>query len=150
MTRRILLADDDPDDRLLFEEVFSDLPETEYKLITKENGDGVISFLEDEINDEELPHLIILDQNMPLRGGKDTLIYLKGASRYSHIPVIIYSTYNDKNFIEECEKLGVNAVVSKPDSYEGYVSMINTFLKYTDPPLEKGKPEPEKTISKNN
>jgi CheY-like chemotaxis protein len=150
MTRRILLADDDADDRLLFEEVFTDLPESDYKLFTAENGDGVIALLEDEVNDDELPHLIILDQNMPLRSGKETLIYLKGASRYKHIPVIIYSTYNDKNFIAECEALGVNAVVSKPDSYEGYVSMINTFLKYTDPPIEKGSPESKRTFLKKN
>lgn len=150
MTRRILLADDDADDRLLFDEVFTDLPESEYKLITAENGDGVIAYLEDEPNDDELPHLIILDQNMPLRSGKETLIYLKAASRYRHIPVIIYSTYNDKTFIADCEALGVNAVVSKPDSYEGYVKMINTFLKYTEPPVDRESLEPTKTFLKNN
>jgi CheY-like chemotaxis protein len=132
MTKRILLADDDADDRLLFEDVFTDLPEDEYQLTTAENGDEVINTLEDT-SDDQLPHLIILDQNMPLRSGKETLFYLKGASRYQDIPVIIYSTYNDKNFVQECQALGANAVVSKPDSYEGYVQMINTFLRYAIP-----------------
>lgn len=140
MIRQILLADDDADDRLLFEEVFTDLPDDQYKLMTAKNGEEVIELLEDIENDDDLPHLIILDQNMPLRSGKETLIYLKAASRYRHIPVIIYSTYNDKNFIKVCEEYGVNAVVSKPDSYDGYVQMVNTFLKYVNPPVEKGLP----------
>ncbi len=141
MTRRILLADDDADDRFLFEEVFADLPENEYQLMTAKNGEEVLEILEDRLTDEELPHLIILDQNMPLRSGKETLVYLKAASRYQDIPVIIYSTYNDKNFITECESLGVTGVVSKPDSFEGYVQMVNNFLKYLDPPVEKGNPK---------
>lgn len=141
MIRRILLADDDADDRLLFEEVFADMPDDQYELVTAQNGEDVIETLEGISDDENLPHLIILDQNMPLRSGKETLIYLKEASRYSHIPVIIYSTYNDTNFIRSCQALGVNAVVSKPDSYDGYVQMVNTFLKYVNPPVEKGLPK---------
>lgn len=134
MVKRILLAEDDVDDSVLFEEVFSSLPPDEYALYTVDNGEEVIAFL-NRINDPLLlPDLIILDQNMPLKNGKETLIYLKSVDFYRHIPVIIYSTYNDKNFIEECENLGVNAVVSKPDSYAGYIKMINTFLRYSSAP----------------
>ena len=132
--KRILLADDDVDDRMLFEEVFHDLPRNEYKLITAGNGEEVINLLDETSNDSQLPDLVILDQNMPLKSGKDTLIYLKQTPRYQDIPVIIYSTYNDKSFIRECNSLGVLAVVSKPDSYEGYIQMINTFLKYSSRP----------------
>ena len=135
MRKRVLLADDDADDTLLFEEVFASLPAEEYELSTVGNGEAVIALL-DEISDPELlPHLIILDENMPLMSGKETLIRLKSIPRYSHIPVIIYSTYNEKTFIEECSTLGVQSVISKPDSYEGYIRMINSLLKYSSDPL---------------
>jgi CheY-like chemotaxis protein len=134
MIRRILLADDDGDDRMLFEEVFADLPSDQYQLKAVSNGEEVMEFLKSINNPTHLPDLIILDQNMPLMSGRETLDALKMDDRYSSIPVIIYSTYNEKSFVEECQAQGVVAVVSKPDSYEGYIQMINNFLKYSAKP----------------
>lgn len=129
-----MLADDDADDRVLFEEVFSDLPSDEYKLQSVTNGEEVISYLR-SVDKDELPDLIILDQNMPLMSGRDALEIIKSDELFSHIPVIIYSTYNDQAFIDDCMIHGVVAVLSKPDSYEGYIQMINNLLKYTARPL---------------
>lgn len=134
MIRRILLADDDADDRMLFEEVFSDLPSDEYELQSVTNGEEVLSYLR-SVDKDELPDLIILDQNMPLMSGRDTLEVLKSEELFANIPVIIYSTYNDQAFIDDCMIHGVIAVLSKPDSYEGYIQMINNLLRYTARPL---------------
>jgi CheY-like chemotaxis protein len=134
MKRRILLADDDADDRLLFEEVFSSLPSDQYQLYSVSNGEEVISFLRSINNPTHLPDLIILDQNMPLMSGREALEVIKRDEVLRNIPVIIYSTYNDNSFIDECLAQGVVAVVSKPDSYEGYIQMINHFLKYSAKP----------------
>jgi len=127
MTKRVLLADDDEDDRLIFETVFSELRQREFALSTVENGQEVLAFL--RRSNGELPHLIILDQNMPLMSGRDTLVALKSAPEYQHIPVIIYSTYNDQGFIEACRDLGADNVVTKPNSYEGFSRMVIDFLK---------------------
>lgn len=127
MMKRILLADDDVDDRLLFEEVFSDLPLDEYKLISVSNGEEVLNHL----TFCEPPNLIVLDQNMPLLSGKDTAIRIRELDQFSNIPLIIYSTYNDKSFVRDCLAMGVNAVVSKPDSFEGFVAMVNEFLTHS-------------------
>lgn len=135
MKKRVVLADDDADDTLLFEEVFAELPVDQYELMTVGNGEAVFELLDGITEATLLPHLIILDQNMPLMNGKDTLMKLKGIPRYENIPVIIYSTYNDKSFIEECAALGVQSVISKPDSYEGYIRMINNLLKYSSDPI---------------
>jgi CheY-like chemotaxis protein len=131
MIRRILLADDDADDRELFEEVFADLPSDQYQLNCVNNGIEVIDFLRSINNPYHLPDLIILDQKMPGMSGREVFDILKADEIYRQIPVIIYSTYNDRTFISECKRKGVVAVVSKPVSYEGYIKMINTFLKYT-------------------
>jgi CheY-like chemotaxis protein len=135
MIRRILLADDDADDRMMFEEIFSGLSPEEYELRTVINGEEVVNLLSSINNPAHLPDLIILDQNMPLMSGKETLEFIKSDPVFREIAVIMYSTYNDATFIEECQRLGVVSVVSKPDSYEGYILMINNFLKYTARPL---------------
>lgn len=129
MTRKILLADDDGDDRLIFTQVFELLGSDKAKLSIVENGLEVIDFLE-KIAEEELPDLIILDHNMPKMNGKQALHYIKSNERYRNIHVIIYSTYNDSPFVEECGKLGAASIEVKPSSYEEYVSMVQRFLDY--------------------
>jgi CheY-like chemotaxis protein len=129
MTRKILLADDDGDDRLIFTQVFELLGSDKAKLSIVENGLEVIDFLE-KIAEEELPDLIILDHNMPKMNGKQALHYIKNNERYRNIHVIIYSTYNDSPFVEECGKLGAASIEVKPSSYEEYVSMVQRFLDY--------------------
>lgn len=121
------MADDDEDDRLIFETVFSELKQNAFTLFSVENGQEVLSFL--KRSPEALPDLIILDQNMPLMSGKDTLIALKASPEYRHIPVIIYSTYNDQGFVETCRELGVAKIVTKPNSYDGFTQMVTDFLK---------------------
>lgn len=129
MTRKILLADDDGDDRLIFTQVFELLGSDKAKLSIVENGLEVIDFLE-KIAADELPDLIILDHNMPKMKGKQALHYIKSNERYRNINVIIYSTYNDSPFVEECGKLGAASIEVKPSSYEEYVSMVQRFLDF--------------------
>ena len=125
---KVLLADDDIDDRDIFHSAISDQQDKIF-LSDAENGVEVIEFLEAVIQDSDLPDLIVLDQNMPKMNGKQTLEYLKTSARYSHIPVIIYSTYKDRNLVNDCSKLGALMVAIKPYTYHGYQDMVNSFLK---------------------
>ena len=137
MGKSILLAEDDLEDRLLFEEVFSNLPSKEYQLNTVGDGEEVLKWLEKIEDSSALPHLIILDHSMPLRNGRETLSYLKNSPLYNAIPVIIYSSFSDKRFSDDCASLGVSAMMLKPSTYAEYIQMINTFLKYTTAPQVK-------------
>lgn len=75
-----------------------------------------------------MPDLIILDQNMPVMNGKQTLAFLKSNKRYASIHVCICSTYTDHQLIDECLKLGAYKVASKPITDEEYQKMMNDFL----------------------
>jgi len=96
-------------------------------VLTAENGLEMVALL-DKSTDPHLPGLIILDQNMPKMTGKDSLLFLKESPRYRHIPVILYSTYQVKDFFLECQDLGAVDVVSKPDTLQNYREMIRDFL----------------------
>jgi CheY-like chemotaxis protein len=126
--KKILLADDDKDDRFMFDHFFGELSADFMKLESVENGAEVIDFLDKIRDDGHLPHLIVLDQNMPKMSGTQTLSYLKSSDRYKNIPVIIYSTYNDQVFMQSCAALGASRIISKPDSYDGYKEMVRAFL----------------------
>jgi len=124
--KRILLVDDDTDDRQIFEELLHDLdPDT--VVDSAENGLEMISLL-NSTDDDDLPGMIILDQIMPKMTGKESLIFLKENPRYKTIPTIIYSTHKVKDFYRECLALGAEDVVDKPDTMQAYRDMIEQFL----------------------
>lgn len=128
LNRKILLADDDGDDRLIFTQVFDTLENKQAALDVVENGLEVIEYLNQIQEDHALPDLIILDHNMPKMNGKQALHYLKNSQRYKNITVIVYSTLNDALFTEECGQLGASSIVAKPSSYEEYIEMVRFFL----------------------
>ena len=126
--KKILLAEDDSDDQNLFYEFLGH--RTDIKLMpVVEDGVALLHLLENIPHPEELPDLIILDQNMPKRTGLQTLQCLKEISRFTHIPVVIYSTYTDTGLVKVCSGMGACAVKSKPITMEGYNQMIDEFLK---------------------
>ena len=125
--KKILLADDDADDRGIFEQILQEKTDVEL-LATVENGLELIDFLETASGKQGLPDLIILDHNMPRMNGRQTLGFLKSSDRYTHIPVIVYSTNGDGKLAEECASLGASMVASKPAGYDEYEEMINRFL----------------------
>jgi CheY-like chemotaxis protein len=124
--KNILLVDDDQDDRMLFEQTLEELyPSTHTHGV--ENGLEMMEWL-DQCPDKELPDLIILDQYMPKMSGKESLVFIKESSRYSYIPVIIYSTSHARDFFFSCRELGALDVISKPDTMQSYRDMIGKFV----------------------
>lgn len=127
MVRKVILAEDDPDDQELFEAFVGSRPDIQL-MPSVGNGIELISCLED-LADAQLPELIILDQNMPMMSGKQALQALQSISRFSQIPAVIYSTYTDSSLITECKKLGARMVAMKPIDQEGYHKMMDDFLR---------------------
>lgn len=126
-SKKVLLAEDDLDDQILFRDFLQHRTDITLMSIV-ENGVELFETLEEIPSPEELPDIIILDQNMPKRNGRQTLELLKESNRYAQIPVVVYSTYADQKLIDNCCKIGACTVVSKPISKEGYDKMIDGFL----------------------
>jgi CheY-like chemotaxis protein len=126
--RKVLLAEDDPDDQSIFTDFLKDRKDL---LLLKpvENGEALMQWLVADGN-HELPDLIILDQNMPKRNGLQTLQQLKEDDRYTNIPVVIYSTYTDQMLTKAALDLGAYKVAAKPVTRKGYNEMMNEFLEF--------------------
>jgi len=124
--KHILLVDDDLDDRMLFEEILGEM-DPAIRLDYAENGLEMVAWL-DQCSGKDLPDLVILDQNMPKMTGKESLIFLKESPRYKDIPVIVYSTYQIKDFYSSCRQLGAMDVVAKPDTIQAYRNMIGQLI----------------------
>jgi CheY-like chemotaxis protein len=125
VNRKILVIDDDTEDRMLMQEMFCEIgaPDAAHYA---ESGEAALSYLEGLSNDE-LPSVIILDLNMPKLNGTQVLKLLKTDDRFKNITVIIYSTSVNLIEKEQTLKLGAHSYVIKPSSYEACLEKARYF-----------------------
>ena len=80
---KILVVDDDPSVVDYITDIFSNF---HYEAFAAFNGEAAIKIIQNEI-----PDLIIMDWEMPVKNGIETLKYLKTKQAIQHIPVIMIS-----------------------------------------------------------
>jgi CheY-like chemotaxis protein len=112
---RILLADDDESDRLLFTEAFADL-KIKTSVITVNNGIQLMERL--NMKDLRLPNLIFLDLNMPLKNGIECLKEIRSNEKLKDISIAIYSTSDNEKDLEETFINRANVYITKPAKFE--------------------------------
>jgi CheY-like chemotaxis protein len=87
MAYKLLLVDDDSDDRGFFADAVAQVS-SEVSCITLSNGYALLPAL----SENGKPDIIFLDLNMPGLSGWDCLSLLKEHDSYKDIPVVMYST----------------------------------------------------------
>ncbi|WP_212002949.1 response regulator [Chitinophaga sp. HK235] len=122
---QILIADDDPEDVFIMEMMCRELSFSD-NIHFVQDGMMALEYL-DALYEKPLPSLIILDLNMPRLTGTQTLELLKQHTRYQDIRVIIYSTFLNEIQKQQCIKLGAEAFVVKPDTYEEGLEIMQQF-----------------------
>lgn len=119
----ILVAEDDADDRFLLQAAFQEA-KIEVNLQFAENGFDVMSQLHQSKNKLDFPKLMLLDLNMPKKDGREVLREVKSSVDYSKIPIIVFSTTNNKQEIERCYALGANHYIIKPDNFTDLLNVV--------------------------
>lgn len=125
----IFVVDDDKEDQLILAEYFSEIGMSD-RVRFFENGEVTIDFLEAMESDSALPGLIVLDLNMPVLNGTQTLLYLKRDARYKHIPVIIFSTSENEDEKRKCLSFGAVDYLVKPMNYEEGEAIVKRFASF--------------------
>jgi CheY-like chemotaxis protein len=87
-----LYADDDRDDVQLVADAFGAFQD-QIDLVTFSNGAQLLKYLEG-LPSNIAPCLIILDINMPVLNGRETLALIRESGRYKDTPVVMFSTSN--------------------------------------------------------
>ena len=91
LSHRILLVEDDADDRYIMHLAFTELQYTdEVKVFI--NGDDILKYLQNLPNPNLYPALLVIDYNMPGMNGGELLMRLKMDEALRNIPVAMYST----------------------------------------------------------
>lgn len=124
----ILVAEDDPDDKLLLKEAFQEAGGAN-DLVFVDNGQELIDHLLDSPR-SALPGLILLDLNMPKKNGMEALKEIKADPHLRKIPVIVLTTSNMPEDINNTYGYGVNAFINKPTSYNGMVAIARIICDF--------------------
>jgi CheY-like chemotaxis protein len=130
----ILMAEDDPDDRLLVKEAMaeSQLVNTTYFV---ENGEELLDYLCQRgkyANAKEAPRpgLIFLDLNMPRKDGREALQEIKADPLLRQIPIVIFTTSKAEEDIWRAYELGASSFITKPVTFDALVDVMKTIGKY--------------------
>jgi two-component system, chemotaxis family, response regulator Rcp1 len=112
---KILLVEDNEGDILLTMEAFRQASITNHIDVVRD-GEEAIHYLEKkgQYASAGKPDLIFLDINLPKVDGKEVLQHVKTTQQLAKIPVIMLTTSNAKEDIEECYGKGANCYITKP------------------------------------
>ena len=124
-TINILLADDSIDEHFLFVHTLRGL-DGDVHISTALNGVELLKILND--SSRSLPDLLFLDLNMPLKNGKEALAEIRKNPKLDALPVIIYSTSDEKRDVNETLALGANLYVRKPQDFIQLERSLNRIL----------------------
>lgn len=136
-TITILIAEDDPDDRLLVREALEGVQGVKSlkKIEFVEDGEQLMDYLLKRgqyasFKEKPQPCLIILDLNMPRKDGRQALQEIKNNPSLRKIPIVILTTSHDQEDILVTYDLGVSSYIAKPVSFEDLIKTMETLLKY--------------------
>ncbi|MDB5253545.1 MAG: hypothetical protein JWP27_2714 [Flaviaesturariibacter sp.] len=119
----LLYAEDDLDDFEAMQDALAQVTD-KYELAHAKNGTEVISFLE---NATQKPCVIVLDLNMPIMDGKETLLWLKKEDEFRDIPTMVFTTSSREEDIKLCQANGCT-FFRKPTLYRDLLHIVQIML----------------------
>lgn len=113
------------DDHILFRDGFKSLlkDHSEFEIVFSA-GDGreMIKYL-NELPDEKRPEIILLDLEMPVMNGYESMLWLK--QNHREIKIIVLSMHNDEAIILDMIKRGANGFLTKTMMFDEIINAIN-------------------------
>jgi CheY-like chemotaxis protein len=131
---RILIADDDEEDRSFAREALT-VARLANDLHFVHDGDELMDYLQQrgayaEPGVAPRPGLILLDIKMPKRDGFVCLAEIKNDESLRQIPVVILTTSSAEEDIFRGYDMGVNSFVTKPVTFDGLVHAMRALGRY--------------------
>lgn len=132
--RLILIVEDDAGDRVLIRRA---LAEGDFgrELATVSNGEEALHYLQRQegyatLQGTPLPSLIILDLNLPKVSGKQVLEAMTGDPVLANIPVVIFTTSDQEQDVDEAYAHGAWYYLVKPSGAAGYGRMVAVLRRF--------------------
>jgi two-component system, chemotaxis family, response regulator Rcp1 len=127
----ILLVEDNDDDVELTDWAFKKA-KLAINLHRVKDGVECMTFLhkQDEYTVMPTPDLILLDLNMPRKGGREVMQEMVADELLRSIPVVILTTSDDEKEILSLYKLRCSSYIVKPVDFDQFTRAIQTMADY--------------------
>jgi CheY-like chemotaxis protein len=120
MPKKILLADDSLTIQKVVELTFSD---SGYELVCVSNGQKALDRIQ-----QDRPDLVLADVVMPEKNGYEVCEAIKSNPATARIPVMLLSGTFEPFDRERAERIGADAIVSKPFDSQQLIAQVDSLL----------------------
>lgn len=130
----ILMADDDPDDRLLAREAMEEV-RAPGDLRFVADGEELLEYLRRRgryaaDGAAPRPGIVLLDLNMPRKDGREALEEIKADPALRRIPVVVMTTSRAEEDVARSYDLGAAGFIAKPVTFAGLVEVMRSLERY--------------------
>jgi len=127
----LLLVEDNPGDIRLTREAIMEAG-LEVNLSVAMNGDDAMAFLRRERLHARAPRpdLILLDLNLPGKGGREVLAEIKSDDGLATIPVVVLTTSSSQDDINRAYKLHCNCYITKPVDLDQFIDVVRSIERF--------------------
>jgi two-component system, chemotaxis family, response regulator Rcp1 len=124
----ILLIEDNPGDVRLTKEALKEAKVINNLTVLKDGVEALAFLRRQEAYDNAvIPHLILLDLNLPKKDGREVLAEIKADDKLKRIPVVVLTTSQDEQDIFKSYNLHANCYVTKPVDLEQFMTVVKSI-----------------------
>lgn len=126
---RFLLVEDNPQDARLIQEAFRETA-AKPQLTHCPNAEKAWKTLQDAMRSPatQLPHLLLLDLNLPGTSGHELLERMRGVPLLQSLPVIVLSSSQHQADVSRARGNKATAYMAKPLTMDGYVALAQDLV----------------------
>lgn len=117
--RKILIADDEPDIRLLVSRMLSG----DFLVLEAADGDEAV-----KVARSQKPDLILMDIMMPEKDGYSACLSLKSDPDTKSIPVIVVTGIDHQLNVKLSTEMGADGYITKPFSLEELLNVVARYM----------------------
>ena len=121
---QIFLIEDDADDIELLEVSLKD-NKIDYSMDVVMEGDKVQEYI---ANCKKLPHIIVMDFNLPRVHGREIIKQIKSNKEFQNIPLLVLTTSTAREDIEYSYQMGADSFITKPTTIQGFNATVGTIV----------------------
>lgn len=121
-TKTFYIVDDDEDDLFLFSKAIEELG-VDVNVFCAYNGSELLKMLNQEIDNA----LILIDMNMPIMNGVETLKAIYADPNLKHLRSILISTSDNEALKRLALESGAMQFICKPTRYDDYLKLIKNI-----------------------
>jgi len=123
----IALIEDNPDDEELTRRALKKHGLASEFIVLRDGVEALAFLL---AADQPLPHLVLLDLNLPRVNGLEVLQRLRAEPRTALLPIVILTSSNEDRDLIEGYRLGANSYIRKPVDFEQFSEAVRQLGLY--------------------